>query len=94
MRRGTTSKSSKDFYLKAKALTVLYVPYSLDSGTLLNPLAPKSSATISLTPPPPFISPLIVTSHALVGLRIRARLESAQLRNTLNRFLVCSRYRS
>jgi len=28
----TTSKHFKDFYLKAKALTVLHVPYSLDSG--------------------------------------------------------------
>ena len=34
--QGTLSnlKALEDFFLKAKALTVLHVPYSLDSGTL------------------------------------------------------------
>jgi len=31
-RRGNSFKGFRDFYLKAKALTVLYVPYSLGSG--------------------------------------------------------------
>jgi len=32
---GENLKGFKDFYLKVKALTVLYVPYSLDSGTMV-----------------------------------------------------------
>jgi len=34
-RRGNYLKTLKAFYLKAQALTVLYVPYSLDRGQVL-----------------------------------------------------------
>jgi len=36
-RRGNTSKGLKEFPLKAKALTALHVPHSLDSGQCSSP---------------------------------------------------------
>jgi len=37
VRRGNHIKGFKDFRLKAKTVTVVYVPYSLDSGELTRP---------------------------------------------------------
>jgi len=43
-RRGNKLKDAKEFYLKAKARTFLYVPYSLDSGQtlILHPQTPNA----------------------------------------------------